>query len=229
MSLLIVAATQAELEPFIARLQFKRQKSATIKSYELNGLMIDILFTGVGMVATTYWLTKALIQSKYDFAINAGIAGSFNSLIGIGTVVYTVSETFSELGAEDGNSFLNLIDLHLMKNDEFPFSSGILKNQYMIKSEILKTLPKVTGITVNKVHGNVTSINKVEKLYNPDVESMEGAAFYYCCMMEYLPCIQIRAISNKVELRDRSKWNIPLAINNLNSLLFDIIIEKKLF
>jgi futalosine hydrolase len=36
-------------------------------------------------------------------------------------------------------------------------------------------------------------------------------------------CLQIRSISNYVELRNKENWNIPLAINNLNIELEKII------
>ena len=52
---------------------------------------------------------------------------------------------------------------------------------------------------------------------------MEGAAFFYVCLQEKIPFLQIRSISNYVEKRNKSNWNIPLAIDNLNVVLLDII------
>ena len=44
---------------------------------------IDVLVTGVGMVATAYHLGRTLLQNHYDFAINIGICGAFDhTLIG---------------------------------------------------------------------------------------------------------------------------------------------------
>jgi futalosine hydrolase len=40
---------------------------------------------------------------------------------------------------------------------------------------------------------------------------------------EYIPCIQLRAVSNYVEKRNKDAWNIPLAIENLNKQLIAII------
>jgi futalosine hydrolase len=45
---------------------------------------------------------------------------------------------------------------------------------------------------------------------------MEGAAFHYVCLLEKAPFAQVRAISNYVETRDKSKWQIPTAIQSLN-------------
>ena len=49
---------------------------------------------------------------------------------------------------------------------------------------------------------------------------MEGAALFYVCLHEQIPFLEIRAISNYVELRDPTKWDIPLAIENLTDELF---------
>jgi futalosine hydrolase len=65
------------------------------------------------------------------------------------------------------------------------------------------------------VHGNEESIREIEKRTPAQVESMEGAAFLYACRLENVPCMQIRAISNYVEKRNRSKWKIELAQSNL--------------
>ena len=50
---------------------------------------------------------------------------------------------------------------------------------------------------------------------------MEGAAFFYVCLCENIPFLQIRAISNYVEQRNEKNWNIPLAIKNLCLTLID--------
>jgi futalosine hydrolase len=39
--------------------------------------------------------------------------------------------------------------------------------------------------------------------------------------MLQIPCIQLRSISNYVEPRNRSNWNIPLAIKALNDYLLE--------
>jgi futalosine hydrolase len=80
----------------------------------------------------------------------------------------------------------------------------------------------VKAITVNKVHGNENSISKIVAQFNPEIESMEGAAFFYACEQTKTCCMQIRAISNIVEKRNREKWQIGLAIKKLNDTLIQI-------
>ncbi len=198
MNILIVAATKREIEPLDNKLKGLKFKP-------------DVLITGVGMVATTFILTKAFSAKKYDAAINLGICGSFNRNLKIGEVVNTTEDIFSELGAEDGDSFLKLSDMNFTdKNDVF------LKPAKKYSHPALREFKKVKGITVNTVHGNKKNISKVVELYSPDVESMEGAAFFYVCNQFKIPAVQLRAVSNYVERRNTKNWNITLAIDKLN-------------
>jgi futalosine hydrolase len=50
---------------------------------------------------------------------------------------------------------------------------------------------------------------------------MEGATFFYICSGEKIPFLAIRSISNRVEPRDKNKWNIPVALNNLSEKLIE--------
>jgi len=170
----------------------------------------EILITGIGMLNTSISLTQRLSSGKYDLLINIGVAGSFNPELNIGDVVEVVEEKISELGFEDGESFSE-------------FNEFNLKNVFENKSKT--DLLSVRSITVNRVHGNKRSITEIINRLNPDIENMEGAAFFQVCNTFNVPCIQIRAISNKVEHRNKDNWNLPLAIKNLNNKVEEIIAE----
>jgi futalosine hydrolase len=201
MKILIVSATEMEVNAM---------KRSWRKKHH-----IDFLTTGAGMTATAYHLAKRFSVKKYDLAINIGLAGSFRKEIKLGEVVNVVSDCFADLGAEDGNKFLSSFEIGLQKKNQFPFGNGIL-TPVRTNSSALKHFRKVKGITVNTVHGEVKSIANVKRKFNPDIETMEGAAFFYACMMEKVPCIQLRSISNYVVRRNKAKWNIELALEELH-------------
>lgn len=203
--ILIVAATAAEIAPALSHFGETHEQ-------------VDFLVTGVGMVSTAFALGKYLNKKNYRLAINVGIAGAFNKKIALGEVVFVAQDSFPELGAEDGEGFLSIAEL------------GFGKSHYRSilpagDKEILRGIKNVDGITVNTVHGNQNRIDQLLTTWPVDVESMEGAAFYYACEQLNLPCIQIRSISNYVERRDREKWKIGLAVKNLN----EWIISKMTF
>ncbi|MFM7728196.1 MAG: hypothetical protein ACKO7B_15965, partial [Flavobacteriales bacterium] len=85
------------------------------------------------------------------------------------------------------------------------------------------SLPAVKGITVSRVHGEDASIALALQRAPAQVESMEGASFYYVCNKEHVPCLQIRAISNRVERRNRADWNIPGALHALADAVNDYL------
>ncbi len=215
MKLLIVAATGFEIEPLLNSLIFQKEIKPNLKCYVFKHLQVEILITGVGMVATAFELGKVM-SSKYDFALNLGIAGSFANKFNIGDVIEINQDHFIELGAENDQDFISIFELGFLNPNVFPFSDGFIKNSLTSTNPFLQQIKKAKGITVNKVHGNEKSIKKTIASYDPEIESMEGAAFLYACLLEKLPCAQIRAISNLVEKRNRDNWNIPLAIEKLN-------------
>lgn len=213
---LIVAATKYEVEPLLNHFDVKVYGDTGIFMNE-GELQLEVLITGVGMVNTAYYLGR-YTHSLHDYVINAGICGAVNKNLNIGEVVNVIEDTLSEMGAENDTEFIKYEDLKLG-------GSNIYQNLVQIDNATLNQLKKAKGITVNTVHGNEESIKKVVSLYNPDVESMEGAAFFSGCRRISENYFQIRAVSNYVEKRDRSKWNIPLAIDNLNEKVIKVINE----
>ncbi len=216
MNILIVAATKNELS-------FEASDIHSLLN-ESSKNTCEILVTGPGMLSTSFYLTRQLAANRYDLVINAGIAGSLYSQPSIGEVVQVVSEQLADCGAEDGNRFLDLFDLGLVQESSFPFTGKLLiPAPYSTPSLNLKL--KVAGLTVNKAHGHAESIAALKSYTNAQVETMEGAACFYTCMLMQTPIIQIRAISNLVEPRNKSNWNIPLAVRNLNQSLLQLLHE----
>jgi futalosine hydrolase len=226
MKILIVAATRLEVRPLIDKFAYVQKEDESLAHYQFRNDKVDILVTGMGMTPMAYYLGKQLPGSNYDVVINAGICGSYSGSLPIGTVVNITEECFSELGAENDDQFLSLFELGLMDPNDPPFRSGKLLNNSTPKGSVLRKLPRVRGITASTIHGRPETIGKLRELFHPDVESMEGAAFFYACLTSSVPFHQVRSISNFVEERDKTKWDIPLAVANLNTTLFEIIKEQ---
>ena len=222
MRILIVSATTAEIS-FLSE-NISSARAGNIFSVFVFKQSIDILITGVGMTLTAFHLGMCLQQNKYDLVINLGLAGAFNKQLQLGEVVEINSDSFGDLGAEEDRNFLSVIDLGLVNENDYPFRQGKLFAQHLYQQQI-KNLRSVEGVTVNKVHGNDISIDLLRKRCTADVETMEGAAFLYVCLYNKINCVQVRGISNYVEKRDKSKWNIPLALQQLelfaNKFLMD--------
>jgi futalosine hydrolase len=200
--ILVVAATDLEI-PVLARSLPDRHD-------------VDVLVTGVGMVATAAQTARRLAERPYDLAFNFGLCGSFDRTLPLGTVVHITTDWLSELGAEDGEMFIPIGALGLGADD-------LIVNHAPPANGPLQSLPVVQGVTVNTVHGSERSIAELLRRRQPRVESMEGAAFAYACTIGGVPYAQVRAVSNFVERRNREAWRIDLAVNNLNEVAVKIL------
>ena len=216
MNILVVSATEFEVKPLLGFL------GIALPAVGINNANIDfedkyiqVLITGIGMVNTAFMVGRHSIN-HYDLVINAGVCGAFDKKLELGQIVNITEDILSEMGAEDGDDFLTYNQMNLP--GEYIYSARN-KDSYLM----VDLLKKVKAITVNTVHGNEANIEKVKQLYNPDVESMEGAAFFAACSGIQGNHVQIRAISNYVEKRNKENWKMPLAIKNLNDFLITFI------
>jgi futalosine hydrolase len=193
-----------------------------------GNLEINTLITGIGSVSTS-WALKQWIgnNGKPDLAINGGIAGSYKEGFVVGDVVMPVTDCFADAGIEDGDKFLTLFEAGLVNDDEYPFRHGLIYSDSRYKEKIISIIKPVDAITVNTATGSESTRRKLLEKFNPDIETMEGATFFYICSLEYIPFLSMRAISNKVEPRNKNNWNIPLALNNLSEKLFEVLLTLK--
>ena len=203
MNVLIVAATEMEIAPFL------KENNKT-----------DILITGVGIPATVFHLTKKLIEKKYDFVIQAGIGGTFTDSLNLGEVVLIKKDTFADLGINEKGNFKTLFETRFLDDNDFPYTEGWLVNNSLLKKN---NLPIVNAITINKITDDHLQIKNIQQKFSAQIESMEGAAFHYVCLQQKINFLQIRSISNVVGERDKTKWQMKTAVENLNKELLKII------
>jgi len=228
LKILIIAATHREVKQLRDRLQFIQQHRSYLTGYQYGNLMIDILVTGLGSVFMTYHLTKIFGAISYDLAINIGIAGSFDYFLEQGFVVNVVQDQFADLGFEEKNEFYTLSEKEMLDENSYPFTEEILRSLGNFEIEEVESLIPVKAITVNTLHGSKERIKIIKEKFNPEIETMDGAAFFYVSLSEKVPFLQIRSIASFVEIRKIENWNIPLALSNLTDTLLAIFNELRI-
>jgi futalosine hydrolase len=209
MNCLIVAATAIELTPFLEHYKTTAKKD------------IDVLVSGIGLTATTYTLSKQIQIKRPDIIIQAGVGGCFDTTIPLGSVLAIKQEAIADQSVIELNRLKTLFDLELVPQNQFPFSGGWLIN----KNDLLKKikLKKVKGISVNEITTSAKKIKFYKETFDPVVESMEGAALHYVCLMEKIPFLQIRSVSNYIAERNKKKWDMKGSIINLNKELIRLL------
>ena len=210
--ILVVSATEAECAPTLRKMTDCKLILPSLYSGTLHEQPIEVLVSGIGSVAMTFCLTQTLMQRSYRRAISIGIAGSFSEDIMIGETVQIVEDCFADLGIDDNGQFRTLREEGITCDD---FDCDIIINPF----PIITPHRKLRGVTVQTTSGSQKRIDEIVGRRQPQVETMENAAFFYVCRKLKIPFASFRAISNRVEPRNRKKWQIAEAIEQINNIL----------
>ncbi len=202
MKVLFVAATLPEIASSIQLLEQKN---------------IDYIITGVGMLSTSYALSKKLQKSRYDLIINVGIAGILDPQAPLGKVYQLLTDQIYEFGAEDQESFVPI--------ETLGFGKAQYTQRLPLQPIALPECDSAVGITVNKVHGSQASTAKLRSEFDGTnlLESMEGVAVFMVAEMENTPVLQFRASSNHILPRNKDTWEIGLAIESLSVFIQKLV------
>ena len=231
MRILITAAEQEELD--CAAFALRKCKGWS------EHHRVDLVLTGIGVASTAYKITRQIYLARregqpYDVAVNVGLAGSYDlEKFPLGSAGIIEAEHFGDLGIElDASAgFQTLFDYKILESETFPYKGGALLRSMTMANltadgdagllerieNFAALFPKAVGVTVQTFSGNPQKVETVYSKFSPQIESMEGAAFYYVCIWEHLPALELRSISNEVGERDRTKWDASKALKALET------------
>lgn len=204
LSILLIAATELEIQYLSDWWQEEK--------HHYSSISIQFLVTGIGMSQTTFQLTCHLMKHSYDLLIQAGLAGAYNRDLNIGDVVAVLTEVHGDIGYEE-------IDGGIYALEAFSPEKDRIRTNFHLNDWFQFNLPKVIGLSVDTTTGLLSTVERRTWQYNADIETMEGFATHLVADELKIPYLQIRAISNYVEQRNKEQWNIPLALKNLNDFL----------
>jgi futalosine hydrolase len=190
----------------------------TLYTSESKRMKVSFHQSGVGMLAAAVSLTKTIMEEKPDLVIQIGIAGTFDESINLGKVVCIKEESLGDLGVQEDGKWKDIFDLKLEKSSYPPFEKRKLPNQWLKDYNLLK-LEEASATTINEITTSEERKQQLKKKYEAVTESMEGAALHYVCRILNVPFIQMRAVSNYIGERDKSKWEMKTAIENINLIV----------
>ena len=214
MNCLVIAATPIEIRPLLEKL---KEGNIPIS----NSIQLDVLITGIGLLATSYSLQKQIQLKRPDLIIQAGVGGCFDKKMKLGRVFIIKKEAIADQSVVELNALKTLFDLDLVPANQPPYQKGWLVNPHPIVKKL--RLPKATGISVNEITTHLQKVRFYKKQFNPLIESMEGAALHYVALQEDIPFIQLRSTSNYIAERNKKNWNMPAAIHSLNQSLLNLL------
>ncbi|WP_049629933.1 hypothetical protein [Cellvibrio sp. pealriver] len=174
--------------------------------------LAQVEFCGVGLSATAYHTTKIITQHRPDWLILAGIAGVYpQSSFAVGDVALVTREHEADLGFFTPQGFTHLADLtldmdfHITKHWECP---------YLLPESLI---PSATSNSMN------AAMAPFVNTLNIDLENMEGAAFFQVCLAEQQRFLELRAVSNMVDINTTEEWDFTGSIQALTQKLHILV------
>ncbi|MDY0376172.1 MAG: futalosine hydrolase [Desulfobacterium sp.] len=237
----ILAATRMEIDPFLRLATFKRETLSPVGRaiIELGVAQqrILVMVTGPGLVNTAQALTMALERFKPRLVIQSGIAGVFEQAgLEPGDIGIAQWETYVHTGIENPHISQGVSSLPFdlipgnpeSRQGRFPVSQKhadhalkVLKHGF---SREKLTIMKAGIITVSTVTASDASAQWLfSNFHQPCMEAMEGAASAQVAALYKIDFMEIRTGSNRVGNRDKSVWQIPLAVTRLSTALLHLL------
>jgi futalosine hydrolase len=215
--LLLLCATEGEASLLAAQIDSPQETlrlgKRTVSGF-LSGVPCRLVFTGIGMVNAASELTRQLEAERPSLSVQFGIAGAYPPCgLPLGSVVFATEEIYGEVGVltPEGWHPADLMGFPLLPGDpprfnRFPLDPGLVERAAAVcdgaRGPFL-TLSQCTGVR--------SLADELYRRFEATCENMEGAAAAHVCALYGVPFLEVRGVSNMVENRDRSRWNIPLA------------------
>ena len=233
-NLLLVSATEIESATVRTALGDDKATQHTGKTVVVGTLCdwrCTLIHTGIGSVNAAHALTCQLEGQLPDLVIQFGIGGAYVPTgLPIRTVVLATEEIYGDVGVvtPEGWRPADEIGIPLVHGDPPHF------NCFPLDSRLVSTAAEICGapcgpfVTVSQCSGVQAIGDALHARFNALCESMEGAAAAHICTLYDVPFLEIRGISNLVEDRDPTRWDIPGASDAAQSALIKIINDRKI-
>lgn len=179
---------------------------------------VVVVAGGVGpadaAAATARALTRAECEGRpFGAVLSAGIGGAFHGRAGVGDLVLADLSVAADLGAQDGDDFIDL--------ETLGFGRSRHPADPLLLDRLRAALPTaVVGpvVTVSTATGSAARSGELRRRV-PDAaaEGMEGFGVASAASAAGTPFAELRAVSNPVGPRDRAAWRIPQALDTLRA------------
>ena len=176
----------------------------------------DVAVCGVGLVEFATNLACLLARNRYERVIQVGVCGAYPGRgLEIGDVVRVDSEVVGDMGIQTREG--HFVTWNEVVGEDIRYEGESPR----FLTLALASVRSATGVSVNCCTGTAYLAGRRSRLFNADVETMEGAACFSVCKRFNVPAYQFRGVSNIATDRDPSAWKIPEALSALKSEVLD--------
>ena len=219
----LLCSVQAEAELLLSKLQISGTAMAGSKSIihgMLAGQQVLLCAGGMGKVNAAHASTVMITEFGPEALIVFGIGGAYpSSGAQIRDVVLAREEIAGDEGVltKDGFRDTEYIGIPLIRTASsvlyttFPAAPLLERSLRALRSSSTRDRANVhvgPFVTLSTCTGTSTRALELEGRYHGLCENMEGAAAAQVAALHEVPWIEVRGISNIVEDRDLTKWDI---------------------
>lgn len=203
---LFAFATPAEFTSFFPEYADSANEITLDKLIKLSKNRGYACILGMGILNFATNLTYLLASVKHQKiqisgVLILGVCGAYPDRgINVLDVVRVDSECVGDMGYQEKDGTFS------------PFPSSVRATAVEHAPVHLQKLKSAVGLTVNCCTGTEELGRMRAKMFDADIENMEGAAGIAACMAHNTPVFEIRAVSNMATTRDRASWKFNEAL-----------------
>ncbi len=231
-----VAAEQQLLRRALAQAHHSRHAHLDCYSGGINGHELVVCAGGVGKGAAAAATALLIDHFAPNLVLVCGCAGAYpRGGLQIGDMAVATEEILGDDGVQTAAEFLNLADIGLPGAhrdgvnyyNRYPLDSAVRALfapplEQFARTEAV-TCASGSFVTLSTCCGSVASTQQMYQRWNAVVENMEGAACAQICALNKVPMWQLRAISNMVEQRDTSRWQLRPAMERAQRAVIHLL------
>ncbi len=223
--IIIAAATHKELSLLVRSIgagpEPGTRTGCEIYRGKLGSATLFLTVTGIGKANTASALTALLERVTPRFIINVGCAGAYGgSGLQVGDLAVASAEVYGDEGVLTPAGWESLESIGIPQVvrggsrffNEFPLTMLLAEQAVQLGAAQGITVRRGRFVTVSTCSGTTARGDDLARRFDAICENMEGAAAAHVALLYGVDCLEIRGISNMVEDRDLSAWNIPLAV-----------------
>ena len=199
---------------------------------ELAGRELLIAQTGIGKVNAAFAATLLCERHTPDLVVNTGCGGAFaGSGLDIGDLAVADSECYADEGVQTpaGWRDLETIGIPLYEGrgervfNRIPLPAAPARLALAAAAGFRALLGPF--LTVSTCSGTGARGEELLCRFPGICENMEGAAVAQTALIYGIPCLEVRGISNFVEDRDLSRWDLKRAVGQAQRFLLGFLEE----
>jgi futalosine hydrolase len=228
---LITASVENELSLLVRALNalpVEEISPRTVWKGESPSGPVYLALTGIGKVNSAAVSTLLLDKLRPKLIVSTGCGGAYlGSGLCVGALAVATAEIYGDEGVltVDGWHTLEIIGIPSVErkgnrySNEFPLSMQTAEKVFSFAKSLELPVRRGKFITVSTCSGTSNRGDELCRRFGGICENMEGAAVAHVALLFDTPVLEVRGISNMVEDRDISKWDIPRSVEMVQRFL----------